>query len=217
MNSGESAPSSAPGPDSKGPLVYEFSGWRLDPRRRLLTNPSGEAVSITAKAYEALLLLLQHSGELVTRADLIRSLWPRTIVDENNLNQAIASLRRVLGEGYILTIAGKGYQFVAPVTTTVMVEDLPQAAGKARRPNAAIAISATLAVLAIGCSCIWHAPFFVGAHSTPLGRVSRVAPLTTFRGDETTPSFAPDGTRVAFAWARDAGESDIYVMQIGSG
>ena len=149
--------------------MYGFGGWHLDPRRRLLTNPSGEAVSITAKAYEALLLLLQRAGELVSRAELIRSLWPTTIVEENNLNQAIASLRRALGEGYILTIAGKGYQFVAPVTTTI-------ANGKARGPNAAIALSATIAVLAIGVLWYLARPFFAGAHSdAPLAGWARYA------------------------------------------
>ena len=221
MNRGESAPSSATGPGRNVSLVYGFSGWRLDPRRRLLSKPGGEAVSITAKAYEALLLLLQRSGELVLRAELIQALWPTTIVDENNLNQAIASLRRVLGEGYIATIAGRGYQFVAPVIVTAAVESdgtAPTAAvGLPNLQPGLLAIAATIAVMAIAAFFALARHSFVGAHSTPLGRVSRVTPLTTFRGDETAPSFAPDGTRVAFAWARDGGESDIYVMQVGTG
>ncbi len=217
-------------------MLYRFDGWRLDPRRRLLTNPSGAAVAITAKAYEALLLLIQRSGELVSRAELVRALWPTTIVEENNLNQAISSLRRALGEGYIVTVAGKGYQFVATVTTTDDTEGVaavatarigaaelppeppsPLAAGKRRPSNGVIAISAALVLSAIAALWYLARPVIAGSSSTPLGRVARVTPLTTFRGDETAPSFAPDGTRVAFEWARDGGDDDIYVMEIGIG
>src|SRR5580698_6544459 len=109
MTPAESAPSIALGPAAAQALVYRFNGWCLDPRRRLLTDPGGEAVAITARAHDALLVLLQRSGELVTRAQLMRAVWPTTIVEENNLNQAIASLRRVLGEGFIVTVSGKGY------------------------------------------------------------------------------------------------------------
>jgi Tol biopolymer transport system component/DNA-binding winged helix-turn-helix (wHTH) protein len=230
--------------------VFGFNGWRLDPRRRLLTSPSNEAVSISSTAYEALVLLVRRSGELVTRTELIRALWPTTIVEENNLNQAVASLRRALGEGYIVTVTGKGYQFVVPVTVLVGGEGsgakspviwTGEAANRATpataldrgasqsnlppprvaegwfRTKAAVAIYATLAVFLIGTGWYLVQPSLFRAHSTPLGRVSRVTPLTSFPGDETTPSFAPDGTRIAFAWARDGGESDIYVMQVGMG
>jgi Tol biopolymer transport system component/DNA-binding winged helix-turn-helix (wHTH) protein len=250
MNHREPEPSSARGFGTKEPLVFEFDGWRLDPRRRLLTSPSNDPVSISSTAYEALLLLLRRSGELVTRTELMRALWPTTIVEENNLNQAVASLRRALGEGYIVTVTGKGYQFVAPVTVLVAGDgngaisadngaggaangaappiaiDVgastsnlppPQIAATWRGTTAVVAMLATLAVFVIGTALYFMQPALLRAHSTPLGRVSRVTPLTTFPGDAITPSFAPDGTRIAFAWARDGGEPDIYVMQIGMG
>jgi len=248
MTRREPAPTPAIGSGTKVPLVFEFDGWRLDPRRRLHTNPSNEAVSISTTAYEALLLLLRRSGELVTRTELIRALWPTTIVEENNLNQAVASLRRALGEGYIVTVTGRGYQFVAQVTVLVDAEGdgatspvnaaggatntaapaiaigaspssrpPPQVARRWSRTTLAVSLFATLAVLVIGTVLYLMQPVLLRAHSTPLGPVTRVTPLTTFPGDATTASFAPDGTRIAFAWARDGREPDIYVMQIGMG
>jgi len=95
--------------------VYSIGGFRLDPGKRLLADARGEPVAVTAKAFDALVYLAEHAGELVPRSALVEALWPRTIVEENNLNQAIASLRRVLGEGIIITIPGRGYQLVADV------------------------------------------------------------------------------------------------------
>jgi Tol biopolymer transport system component/DNA-binding winged helix-turn-helix (wHTH) protein len=115
MNRRETLPPPTPQTGTRTPVVYAFRGFRLDPRRRLLTGAADEPVAITAKSYDVLLLLVQQAGELVSRAELIRSVWPTTVVEENNLNQAIAALRRALGDGYIVTVAGKGYQFVAPV------------------------------------------------------------------------------------------------------
>src|SRR5579862_5270230 len=122
MDRRESASSSGLGIGTKAPFVFGFDGWRLDLRRRLLTSPTDEAVSISSTAYAVLVQLVQRSGELVTRTELMRAVWPTTIVEENNLNQAVASLRRALGEGYIATVPGQGYQFIVPVSLLVATE-----------------------------------------------------------------------------------------------
>src|SRR5690606_32365058 len=96
--------------------VYEFNGFRLDPKRRVLARlPEGVPLAVTAKAFDALVYLVEHAGELVSREVLIKTLWPSTVVEENNLTQAISVLRRLLGEGHIVTVTGRGYQFVADV------------------------------------------------------------------------------------------------------
>src|SRR6187549_2256242 len=96
--------------------VYEFSGFRLDPGRRQLVRYADSApIAVTPKAFDALVLLVENAGELVTRQTLSKALWPSTIVEENNLSQAVAALRRILGDGHIATVPGRGYQFVAAV------------------------------------------------------------------------------------------------------
>ena len=95
--------------------TYEFGDFRLDPARRRLERKNGESVPLNAKAFDALLHLVEHAGEPVSRKLLTEALWPNRIVEENNLTQAISSVRRALGDGYVATLAGRGYQFVAEI------------------------------------------------------------------------------------------------------
>ena len=79
--------------------VYEFAGFRLDADKRLLLQRDGAAVGLTPKAYETLAYLVEHSGAVIEKEQMIRAIWPDTAVEENNLTQNISLLRRVLGEG----------------------------------------------------------------------------------------------------------------------
>jgi len=112
-------------PPPEGPLVYEFGDFRLDAeQRRLVLKADGGVLPLVSRAFDTLLYLVQHPAELVSRTALMDAVWPGTIVEENNLSQSIAAIRRALGEKpgehkYIVTIAGRGFRFVAPVTTTL--------------------------------------------------------------------------------------------------
>ena len=116
----------------EGKPVYEFGPFRLDSgTRRLLRDD--KPVALTAKAFDALLALVENCGRLVEKDDLMRWLWPNTVVEEANLTQTIFTLRRVLGESpgehsYIATIPRRGYQFVASV------REVPTAGGSAIPP-----------------------------------------------------------------------------------
>jgi eukaryotic-like serine/threonine-protein kinase len=96
--------------------AYEFGDFRVEPRHRVLARLDGAPIEIGAKAFDALVYLVEHAGTIVTRDELMRALWPRTVVEDNSLNKLIAAIRRALGEqGYIATLQGRGYQFVADV------------------------------------------------------------------------------------------------------
>ncbi len=124
---GESAKSSATGTDavSAEPArhpVYEFGPFRMDASRRLLER-DGEAVVLSPKAFDTLLLLIAERGRVLDKQEVLRAIWPDTVVEENNLNQSISSLRRVLGDSrgesrFIATIPGRGYCFTAEVRRT---------------------------------------------------------------------------------------------------
>src|SRR5215813_5345008 len=98
---------------------YEFGSFRLDVNQRVLTR-SGEPVSLTPKATDILVLLLNNAAQLVDKEELIREVWPDSFVEEQNLTQNIFVLRRALGDGtggakFIETVPKRGYRFVAPV------------------------------------------------------------------------------------------------------
>jgi DNA-binding winged helix-turn-helix (wHTH) protein/pimeloyl-ACP methyl ester carboxylesterase len=100
-------------------LVFEFGDFRLDVRERRLLRGE-QPVPLTRKALETLRALLERSGRLVTKDELMQCIWPDTVVEENNLNQSISAVRRALGEPttgprFIETVPGIGYRFVASV------------------------------------------------------------------------------------------------------
>jgi adenylate cyclase len=99
--------------------VYRFGSFELDGAEyRLLRN--GVEVPLQLKAFETLCILVEHAGRLLTKDDLLRQLWPGTIVEENNLNKNISMLRKALGDcpsghSYIDTVPRVGYRFAAEV------------------------------------------------------------------------------------------------------
>ena len=104
-----------------GEHFYEFGAFQVDSSERVLLR-EGKPVAITLKAFDTLLLLLRNAGHIVGKDALMKAVWPDTVVEENNLNQSIAALRRAFGESaqdgsYIETVPRRGYRFVAPVTS----------------------------------------------------------------------------------------------------
>src|SRR5512142_1775831 len=89
--------------------------FELVPSERVLSL-NGRPLELGARAFDLLLVLVEHHGRLASKQTLIERVWPRLVVDENNLPAQIASLRRVLGAGAIRTVAGFGYRLELPVT-----------------------------------------------------------------------------------------------------
>jgi len=99
--------------------VYEFGPFHLDATRRVLLK-EGEPLKLFPKEFDTLLALVERSGELLEKDDLMRQVWQNTIVEESNLTTNISHLRKLLGESrdrhdYIVTVPGRGYRFVAGV------------------------------------------------------------------------------------------------------
>lgn len=99
---------------------FIFGPFHLLPHRHQLRK--GETpVRIGSRAMDILIALVERHGMLVTKRELMTRAWPTSVVEESNLKVHVAALRKALGntqdsEHYLVTVAGRGYQFVAPVT-----------------------------------------------------------------------------------------------------
>lgn len=99
---------------------YRFGDFRLEPAKRRLTGAGSANVPLSGRAFDVLVHLVEHRNRVVGKDELMSAVWARTIVEDNNLNQAITAVRRALGDSrdapqYIVTIAGRGYQFIGDV------------------------------------------------------------------------------------------------------
>ena len=99
---------------------YEFGAFQLDPVKRLLRRLDGTPVPLTPRVFETLLYMVEHHDSVMDKERIMEAVWSDSIVEENNLAQAIWKLRQVFGEtpgshSYIVTVPGRGYRFVAEV------------------------------------------------------------------------------------------------------
>ena len=191
--------------------LYTFGEFSVDPQNRLLLK--GEApTALTPKAFEVLLLLIQHGGEVVSKDELMQTVWPNSFVEESNLTQTVFMLRKVLGETsshrYILTIQGRGYRFAPDVKSVPLarcvnaasplitrptepvppIADVPIATGRSKMR---VVLGSTFFVLGAIGFLLWLVPGSSrpATASLPLHSIA-VLPLDNLSGDPSQDYFA---------------------------
>jgi Tol biopolymer transport system component/DNA-binding winged helix-turn-helix (wHTH) protein len=211
------------------PSRLRFGAFEID-RRTGEVRRQGVGIRLAAQPFQVLSALAERPGELVTREELRRRLWPSdTFVDfEHGINSAIKKLRQALGDKaeapvFIQTLPGRGYRFVQPVEVVVESAESvtsperarPEATAAKLRTRAAVVGAAAAAVIAVVLPLL----LFRAPVEKPPSSI-KLVPLTAFPGQEVAPSFSPDGTRVAFAWTGDTPGSaegfDLYTEVIGT-
>jgi DNA-binding winged helix-turn-helix (wHTH) protein/pimeloyl-ACP methyl ester carboxylesterase len=120
---------------------YRFGPFDLDVRERRLSR-GDEPIPLRLKVFDTLRVLVERAGQLVTKQELLDSVWPETSIEENNLNHNVSVLRKALGEHatgqrYIETVPRVGYRFAAPVevlsAATPRASSSPSPAARARQ------------------------------------------------------------------------------------
>ncbi|MGC9990334.1 MAG: tetratricopeptide repeat protein [Terriglobales bacterium] len=121
--------------------IFQFGeGFQVDTLARTLRRED-EVVTLNRRAFDVLLYLVQNPGRVLSRDELLKSVWPDTFVDESSLVQSIYVLRRALSEqpgdnNYIVTLPGRGYQFASPVkVVSEGLSIIPATAGDAMGPS----------------------------------------------------------------------------------
>jgi Tol biopolymer transport system component len=206
--------------------VYEFQGFRVDAARRRVLASDGAPLKLRPREFDTLVALLQAAGTVVSKDELLATVWPDTVVEENNLNQAISRLRQVLGDDrkdprFIATITGRGYQFVCPVRTPASsgesTSEALQPVSDALTPTqsrrgwpAMLALALVLAGAA-GVSAL-----LLREDTTPPLRLDSATLVSESAYAEYSPSLSPDGTMMAFVSDR-SGVPQIWVKGITTG
>ena len=202
--------------------LVRFGAFELDLRSGELRK-SGARLSLQQQPLQLLSVLLEHPGELVTREELRKRLWPDdTFVDfEHGLNAAVKRLRDTLGDSaesprFVETVPRRGYRFIAPASTPDGPA-APNGRGTGRwRVTWRWAIAGVgVGVMTLGIWSLLKAPVRENAGSntaSALGSPGPVMRLTTGPNLNTEPVLSPDGEWVAYASDRvGQGNLDIWI------
>ena len=202
--------------------VHEFGQFRLDTAERLLLR-AGQPVSLTPKAFDLLIYLVERHGRLITKKELLGAVWPDTFVEEGNLTYTVSALRRALGdtqegERYIQTVPTRGYRFVAPVAEQPPIPQIAEvhpAAHVSRRWKEVALLSGalgTILALLVGLAAV-HFREKRPDQSRVVFTVPRdPAAFPQFN----LPAISPDGTRVVFFGPGDGGKLVLWSRALDS-
>src|SRR5262245_29145835 len=110
---------------------YRFGAFTIDTEQRILLR-EGKPLPLAPKVFDTLLVLVESTGRIVAKEELMNRLWPDTYVEESNLAFNIQQLRKILGDNarkpvYIETVARRGYRFIASVEEDLREESAPSA------------------------------------------------------------------------------------------
>jgi len=221
--------------------VFRFGEFEFSVRSGELLH-CGEVLRLQFQPLRVLLVLLENSGDIVTREEIRDRVWQDAPIQDfdNSLRVAVAKLRQALGDDpdnprYIETVPRRGYRWLYPVTihdsspaaldgrglaannglvTQGLMESAAASALRARPRPGNLLLRGVIFTL-----ILWMAAFATWKYLRPRPDVPdpKVLPLTTYPGLETTPSLSPDGKWVAFAWTgpNSDGPYRVYIKQIG--
>jgi Tol biopolymer transport system component/DNA-binding winged helix-turn-helix (wHTH) protein len=204
--------------------TLRFGEFELDLARQTLSR-RGIRLKLQNQPCQVLALLIQRAPEVVSRDEIRQRVWGNDVyIDtERSINFCIRQIRGVLLDNaaaprFIETLPREGYRFIAALEGIVPQErsdhsSVPPAQEQIppTRSRAWLIAGAAALVLAVGVTS-WLLWFRKQGTSAAL----HVVPATSYPGRETTPTFSPDGSQIAFSWDGEKGDNlDIYVKLVG--
>ena len=215
----------SPMPETQSPLrLLSFGAFEADLRTGELRK-DGVKLKFSGQPFQVLAILLERPGEVVTREELQKRLWPDTFVDvERNLNTAVNKIREVLGDSaenprYVETVPRRGYRFIGQIDPGSPAEPAAEVATKAS-PQKQIRGSllsgwiAMCGVAVLAAAAGFFAYKLTGTHRTEAQRT--LSRLTFDDGLQIGATWSPDGRYIAYSADR-GGKFDIWVQQVSGG
>jgi DNA-binding winged helix-turn-helix (wHTH) protein/Tol biopolymer transport system component len=206
---------------------WEFERFQVMRELRLLIA-GGTPVPLTSKAFDTLVVLIENRDRVVTKDELLRSVWPDVEVEEGNLTQQVFLLRKALGETAqqprcIVTVPGHGYRFTARVhaiagdaastaASTAKAASLP--AGPRHRITSiqrGAAAVGLVALLAVMLGSRWTLVRKTGA---PLDFTRHITKMSE-SGKATFSAISRDGRYVAYV-ENDGDQYSLWVKRVGT-
>ena len=220
---------------------YKFGHFLLDATAKVLLR-EGQSVNLTRKAVDTLLVLVENAGQVVPKDEMISTIWPDRVVDEANLTQNIAMVRKALAvssdsPAFIETFPGRGYRLAGPVE----IERAEQnglheiAASLTREPGLSESIPSSTEISAPAkkiftpkyvlptvlslCLLVLVSAWFYFRYNSQIPSTDfRVSALTRLPGEERQPALSPDGKRIAFLWDQGQAQTPaIFWQTLGEG
>ena len=199
--------------------TFEFTPFVLDPAKRVLLR-AGVPQPLTPRAFDLLLLLVQQRDRVLSKDEILRTVWADTVVEESNLNQQVFVLRKALnGDGhgpeYIATIPRRGYRFVGEVTERSAASPPSSTRTAAIVEHGRFPVSRWLLWTLAGVLTIATLLAFRSWHVAP-DSSAQILTVTAFPGLERFPSISPDGNFVVFSWTGPNPEDapDLWIKAV---
>lgn len=201
---------------------FQFGEFRLNTQEKILRRKD-EIVPLAAKVIDVLCLLVAKRGAVVSKSELMETVWADSFVEESNLTQSIYSLRQALGNDtdgrpIIETLPKRGYRIAINVTSdfdrrasTADIPDVINAPARSpskRRYTTAFFVAAVLAVL--GVSAYVSSRYLSARSSPPVENVT--FQKLTFSGEIVFPVISPDGRSIAYVQ-----ENRVFLQDVASG
>jgi Tol biopolymer transport system component/DNA-binding winged helix-turn-helix (wHTH) protein len=208
--------------------VFQFDCFDLNVQAYELRR-AGRKVKLQRVPMELLIFLVERNGALVTREEIASRLWNSDpLADtQGSINTAVRKIRQALRDDgqkpcFVETVVGKGYRFIGPISvrtpprqiaTTAQEPatakpEIPLAAPKSRMIS--IALAGFAGIVAVGAIAL-----FLHARAAKKTPPLVIVPFTSLAGQQSWPSFSPDGNQVAFGWTGEVGNcSHLYVKPV---
>lgn len=225
---------------------FALEDWIVEPEFNQLTR-DGVSHRVEPKMMNVLLQLSAQAHCVVSKEQILQAVWSGTYVGEDTLTRCISVLRRILEDDphtprFIKTVSKAGYCLLVeprPVEAPAVVEaetppirpetpasqsapgnpasqpvtELPAAKRRIYQQRPAIVIGVTAGLTLAVSVALWT----MHLRRIPVASSIRSFQLTTNDGEQSNPSFSPDGKRVAFVWTKENDtRQHIYIKELGS-